>query len=83
MKTSDGLQSLREEYNKYDVGENVIDNYEEFDFYLYRVIRGVDRQLEKAFNQIQENEKWKRRAKIKNKLQLRAFFLKLLFFRFS
>ncbi len=68
MKTSDGLQSLREEYNKYDVGENVIDNYEEFDFYLYRVIRGVDRQLEKAFNQIQENEKWKRRAKIKNKL---------------
>ena len=70
MKASSGLESLEKEYANYVVGENAVDNFDEFDLYLYKVTDGIDNYLERAFNQIQTNEKWQRRAKIRNKFPI-------------
>lgn len=70
MKTSEGLKSLKEEYKKYDVGENKIDSLRDFGEYLSKVVFDVDRYLERAFSQMQANEKWRSRAKIKNLLPI-------------
>lgn len=74
MKTSEGLKSLKEEYIKYNVGENKVDSLNDFMGYLSKVVFDIDKYLEKAFSQMQENAKWRNRAKIKNFLPM--FFAK-------
>lgn len=65
MKT---LKELEKEYNQYQIGENVIDNFEEFYAYLNDVINNVSKNWEDAFNQITENNRWQRISKIRNLL---------------
>ena len=71
MKT---IEKLEEEYNNYEVGENSIDDYEEFYAYLGRVIDNVERHWEDAFKQISENNHWKKIGEIRNLFPI--FFVK-------
>ena len=71
MKT---IEKLEEEYRNYQVGENHIDDYEEFYAYLSRVIDTVEKNWEDAFKQITENNRWKKIGDIRNLFPV--FFVK-------
>ena len=60
------IKELENEYNQYQIGENAIEDYEEFYAYLNSVINNMSRNWEDAFNQISENNKWQKISKIRN-----------------
>ena len=63
MKT---IEELEKEYNQYQIGENAIEDYEEFYAYLTKVINSISQNWEDAFNQISENNRWQKISKVRN-----------------
>ena len=63
MKT---FEEIEEQYSNYQVGENAIDDYEDFYAYISRVIDTISKHWEDTFNQISENNRWKKIGDIRN-----------------
>lgn len=63
MKTVDGLEK---DYEEYEIGKNLIDNYSDFEDYMSLVISDTEGIVEDTFKQILENNRWKKISKIRN-----------------
>lgn len=67
MKT---IEELENEYNQYQVGNNEVDNYEDFYDSTNMTIESIIDNLSDTFTQTQENNKWKKISTFRNLLPI-------------
>lgn len=67
MKT---VASLEEDYKKYEIGDNSIEDYTDFYNYLGRVVDDIQKNWEDVFKQITENNRWRKISTIRNLLPI-------------